>query len=265
MRECFAVRGAIMEEREQTIDLMDLLKVLQKNLFTIAIVTVLTAAIGFVLAKFVVPKQYTSQSLMYVENSTSKSEESAINVNDINAAQKLVNTCQILFTSDQTLGELNEAFGGAYSVAKLKSMVSVASVNNTEVMRISVVSGSPEESYQINLKLSEISKKEFNRVIKNGSIETVSEASYPNRHTYPSTLKFTAIGLMIGLVGSYFVFLVIEMLDTKVKPTDDLMEMYDIPVFAEILDFKVLNGTRYAEGSTAYKKAYKSYDSYGYK
>lgn len=254
-----------MEEQEQTIDIMDLLKILQKNIIMIMIVTVLTAAIGFLLAMFIVPKKYTSECLMYVENSSSKSEDSAININDINAAQKLVNTCQILFTSDQTLSELNEVLGGVYSVGQLKKMVSVSSVNNTEVLKISAVSGSPNESYEINIKLSELAKKEFNRVIKNGSIETVSAASYPNGHTFPSTLKFTAVGFLIGLAGSYFVFLVIDLLDTKVKPTDDLMEIYDIPVFAEILDFKALNGTRYAEGSKAYKKAYRSYDSYGYK
>ena len=149
-------------------------------------------------------------------------------------------------------------------VERLKKMVSVTSVNNTEVLKISVVSGRPEESYQINVKLSELSKKEFIRVIKNGSIEPVSMPSYPTEHTFPSVSKFTAAGLLTGLFGSCFVFLVIELLDIKVKPTDDLMELYDIPVFAEILDFKMINGSRYAEESGVYK-VYKNYDSYGYK
>ena len=250
-----------MEEKEQTIDLMELLRVLRKNILIISAVTVLTAVVGFVLAMFVVPKEYTAKTLMYVENSSSKADDSAININDINAAQKLVNTCQILFTSDYILGELSDSFDGVYSVGSLRNMVKVSSVNNTEVVKIEIRSCYPEDSYNLTLKLSELAKSEFMRVIKNGSIETVSAPSLPEYYTYPSVMKFTAVGFLIGLVGSYFVFLLIEMLDIKVKPTDDLSEIYDIPVFAEILDFKEMNGTRYADGSGAYK----GYDSYGYK
>ena len=249
-----------MDEQEQTIDLMELLKVLRKNLLVIVLVTMIAGLMGFVLARFIIPRKYTSETLMYVENSVSKSEESAININDINAAQKLVNTCQILFTSDYTLGELSKAFDGKYTVSQLMDMVTVSSVNNTEVLKISIVSGSPDESYQLNMKLSELAKSEFMRVIKNGSIETVSDPSYPLRHTFPSTMKFTLIGALLGLCGTYFVCLVIELMDIKVKPSDDLSEIYDIPVFAEILDFKITNGTRYA--ST--KDGYSGYDNYRY-
>ena len=250
-----------MEEQEQTIDLMDLLRVFRKIILMISVVTVLTAMAGFMLAKFVVPKKYTSETLMYVANSTSKAEDSAINVNDINAAQKLVNTCQILFTSDYILGELNDAFNGAYTVEKLKKMVTVSSANNTEVVKIEIQSGSPEESYALTVRLGELAKNEFMRVIRNGSIETVSALRFPESHTFPSATKFTAVGFLAGLFGSYFVYLLIDMMDIKIKPGDDLLENYDIPVFDEILDFKETNGTRYAEGSGVYK----GYDSYGYK
>ena len=249
-----------MEEQEQTIDLMELLKVFRKNLLAIILVTILAGAAGFCLAYFVIPKRYTAETLMYVENSAMKSEDSSININDINAAQKLVNTCQIIFTSDYILGELSNTFDGRYSLDELRKIVTVTAVNNTEVVKISIVTENPQESYDLTVRLAELAKSEFERVLENGSIKTISDPLYPEKHTYPSVLKFTAAAAVLGLFLSYFTFIIAEMLDIKIKPGDDLAAMYNIPVFAEILDFRITNGTRYADGSGAYK----GYDKYGY-
>lgn len=239
-----------MNEQEQTIDLRILFKVLTDHIIPIIISAAAAGIIGFVLATFVIDKQYTAEALLYVGNSTNKNEE-AININDISAAQKLVNTCQILFTSEYILDELSLELGGVYSSQELADMITVAPVNSTEVMKISVVTTGKQEAVTIASELVELSQSEFNRVIKNGSIEVVSAATLPESHTYPRVSVFTAIGLFLGLFGSYVIFLIYEMLDNKVKEDDDLARIYGIPVFAEIMDFE-----------SASRSGYK-YDNYG--
>ena len=227
-----------MDEQEQTIDLRDLLKVLKENIIVIILVTLACGIAGFALSNFVVEKRYVSEALLYVENSANKSDDSAININDITAAQKLVNTCQILFTSDKKLNQLSEELPDlGYSAAQYSKMITVSSVNNTEVLKIAVETNSPEKSKIIADKVVELSIDEYHRVIKNGSIEVVSEAILPKSHTFPSNTIFTAVGLLLGFFVTYFIFLLIELFDTKVKAEDDLAKRYDIPVFAEIMDF----------------------------
>ena len=220
---------------EQTIDLKVLLKVLTEHIIPIVISTVLAAVVGFFLAFSIIPKEYTSEALMYVENTASKTDESAIN--DINAAQKLVNTCQILFTSDYILGQLSEDIGGTYTIGELGEMITIQSVNSTEVLSITVVSKSPQVSKEIADKLVALSEVEFMRVIKTGSIEVVSAATLPKSHTFPSVPMFTVVALFIGFAGAYFICLIMEILDIRVKDDDDLAQIYGIPVFAEIVDF----------------------------
>ena len=222
---------------EQTIDLKVLLKVFTEHVIPIIISTVLAAVVGFFLAFSIIPKEYTSEALMYVENTAAKSDDSAININDINAAQKLVNTCQILFTSDYILGQLSEQTGSVYTISELKEMITIQSVNSTEVLSITVVSKSPAISKEIADKLVALSEIEFMRVIKTGSIEVVSAATLPKSHTFPSVPMFTAVAFLIGFAGSYFVCLIMEILDIRVKDDDDLAQIYGIPVFAEIVDF----------------------------
>ena len=248
-----------MEEKEQTIDLKVLLNVMLEHLIPIAAAAIAAAVIGLSLAAFIIPKQYTSEALLYVVNSTDKTEQSSININDINAAQKIVNTCQILFTSDYILKELENSFNGMYTAGQLKGMISIQSVNSTEILSISVKNNSPEQAAAIAEKLVELSKDEFMRVIKNGSIEVVSSPSVPHGATFPNVRTFTLIGFALGLVGSYAIFLIIELVDTKVKPSDDLSTMYNIPVFAEIVDFETADksGYKYKDYSSSTKKTEK--------
>ena len=85
------------------------------------------------------------------------------------------------------------------------------------------------------------------------SSETVSESTLPEKHTFSSALTFTAAGGLIGLVLTYGLFLVLELLDTNLKPDDDLTAMSDLPVFAEIIDFA---------GSSRSGYKYPNYDGY---
>ncbi len=238
-----------MNEQEETIDLRVLLKIFVSHMYTIIAITLVAAIIGFLLAYFVVPKRYTSEALMYVESSSSKSIDSTININDINAAQKLVNTCEILFTSEYVFGELSEHLNGRYTKEQLGKMVKIESVNNTEIFRISIISGNPTDSYDIANELITLATNEFRRVIKGGSIETVSMPTLPEKHTFPSAVTFTIVGGMIGFLIIYVFFLMLELLDTKLKPDDDLTAIYDLPVFAEILDFTATDksGHKYAD------------------
>lgn len=247
-----------LNEQEETIDLRVLLKVLTEHIIPIIIVTILAAGIGFSLAYFVIPKTYVSEAMMYVENTTSKQEDASININDITAAQKLVNTCQILFKSNYIFDALNDSFGNVYTKEQLDSMIKIESVNSTEVLKISVETKSPQESYDVANKLIELSVDEFERVLEGGSIKTVSAPTFPDKHNFPSATQFTIIAALIGMAGTYFIYLIIEMLDTKLKPSDDIAQMYELPVFAEILDFETA-------GKSGYKYSkYGGYGKYGY-
>lgn len=250
-----------MSEQEQTIDLRILLRVFIEHIIVIVVAGVVAAAIGFSVATFLVPKRYTSTAMMYVENTGSKQESDTLSVSDINAAQKLVNTCQILFKSPDVLKNISEQFSGAYSSGQLDKMIKIEAVNNTEVLRITVESDSGNSANEVCNAMVESSTREFKRVIKGGSIETVSLPTMPKTHTYPSATKFAIIGGAAGVLVFYLFFLIKELLDTKVKPDDDLTLMYDIPVFAEILDFEMAGRGGYKYSKYGYGK-YSSYSSY---
>lgn len=232
---------------ELNLDLKSLWNIFANHFKPILIVTLLTTVMAFVFSAYIIPKQYVSTALLYVENKQNTTD--TVNINDISAAQKLVTTCQILFKSTSILQSVADELHLDYTTDELKDMITVASVNSTEVMKIETMSPDPVESAEITNKLVELSQEEFNRVIRSGSIEIVEYANPDFRPAAPSVIKFIAIGFMAGLILTYGIFFLVDILDVRVKTDDDLYDIYKIPVFAEILDFDAV-----AKGEARYGK-----------
>ena len=66
----------------------------------------------------------------------------------------------------------------------------------------------------------------------------------PSSPSSPNRSRYVLIGLLVGLVLSLVISFLIEIIDTTIKPGDDLYKMYDIPVFAEIVDFEAEGGAK---------------------
>ncbi len=241
----------MIDDTEVTIDLRLLWKCFVKNLTAIAVTAIICTVAGFCLSSFVIPKKYEASSLLYVESTKSRGE--TLNINDITAAQKTAATCQIIFQSNRMLSAVIFELDLPYSKSELADMISVTPLNNTEVIEISAVCSNPKMASDIVNVLSDLSKDEFKRVVKQGSIEVVEYAKPAQTHFFPNILLFTVGGFVAGAVAMYVIALLRQMFSITVTPDDDLATIYEVPVFAEIADF---------EASAEEKSAYSAYSSY---
>ncbi len=226
-------------ENEEVIDLGYLFKILKKHLLFIILVGLVCGAAAFVLSEFVMTKKYESKALLYVENSQKTSE--SVNINDINAAQKLVNTCQIIFKSSTMMDNLIANLDLPYTKEELDKMITAQSVNSTEVMQLSVESTSPQEAEKVVNELVRLANIEFLRVIKSGSLEVIDYGEIDTRPSFPNVTLITAVGLIIDVV---------------VKHDDNLAKLYGIPVFAEITDFLSASESKYGYSKYGYGYGY---------
>lgn len=238
---------------EDTLDLGYLFGVLKKHLLFVVLIGIIAAAAGFSVSNFLIPKKYESRALLYIENNQQTSE--AVNINDINAAQKLVNTCQIIFKSYTVMDSLIANLDLPYTKEELDDMITASSVNGTEVMELVVECGDPIEAQTIVNELVTLSTDEFIRVVKSGSVEVIDLGEVNTDPSYPNVLIITAVCLIMGVAVSYIIVLIKEMFDVAVKPDDNIAQIYNVPVFAEIVDFDNPVGGKYGK---------KYGDQYGY-
>lgn len=222
---------------EQELDLKIVWHMFVKHIKFISVITVAVTIIAFLVSYFVISPKYTSEALLYVENKQNSTDN--LNINDITAAQKLVNTCSILFTSDSMLDKLKAELELNYSMNALSKMITVESVNSSEILKITVITENTAESEKIASKLVELSQSEFLRVVKSGTIEVVSNPMTSSTPTSPNIPLYTAIGLILGFIGACAIVILRELFNVTVNEDDDLYKIYNVPVFAEIMDFQV--------------------------
>lgn len=229
---------------ENTIDLKVIFTALLSHLKFIILVTLIFTIGAFCITKFFITDKYTATAQIYVDPRNNTTESTDLNYQDLTAAEKLVNTCQILFTGDRMVGyvadDLKNKYGVEdFSVSQLKSMISVeAASTGTSVMNIKVVSEDAQTSAIIANIVLDRADEVYQDIVEGGAVKTVNNATVPESPSSPNTMKNVILGFALGFVFSCGIIVVLELIDTKIKPTDDLEQMYGIPLFAEILDFE---------------------------
>ncbi len=229
------------ENEEKTIDLKMLLLGLLDRIWLILFVSVICAAAIGIFTKIGIDKKYTSTAQMFVQNKDVEVQNnSAISSSDVAASASLVQVCQRVFTSDSMIAKLQEALMGAgylFKNEEIVEMINITSPDNNQVMVVNVVSESPEISQIVAKALVDNADGVYREIVKVGSVQMISAATFPEEPSSPNLKKNILLGFMAGFVLICAIIVIIDICDTKIKPTDNLMDMYGSPLIAEIMDF----------------------------
>lgn len=248
-------------EKTIELDIGKIFQVLWKNIIWIIGSLLIGAIALFVVSKFIISPKYTSSVSLYVNNNSEAASGTPININDINASQKLVNTYIVILGHETVMqqvadklmeefadSELEEYIGlsevngrRVLQPAALQKVVSMQSVNNTEVLKIEAETKNAMFSARICNLIAEAAPEVLQRVIKAGSVEVIGEAKPVFVKSSPSVRNYTLIGALIGLVAAVAIVLIRYLLDNTVKGEEDIKARLNVPVLGEIPDFE-LNG-----------------------
>ena len=195
---------------------------------------------AFLYVSFFVTPIYSTTALILVQSEasfTTGSTSSNLNaeevkVNSITSSIELANTCAVLFTE---VPEMKSIISGA--------SVSIKPVEDSYFLRITASSPDPNTAANIANRVAQAAPSVFQTYFGDaGKVDTVDEASIPSRPSSPNKTKYVLIGFLAGLIISLVISFLLEIIDTTIKPGDDLYKIYDVPVFAEIIDFEVEGG-----------------------
>lgn len=231
---------------KKQITIGDLLKIFLQHIKLIIIVTLLGALLAFLYVTYMVTPMYSTSALILVQNGTSfESDISSsnttttvngekVNMNDISSSQMLANTCSTLFTVDP---DMKSIISGA--------TITISVVEDSYFLRISSTSSDPHTAANIANLVANTAPQVFKKYFGDaGKVDTVEEAGVPSAPSSPDRMRYVLVGALIGLALSLAVSFMLEIIDTTIKPGDDLYKQYNIPVFAEIVDFESEGGSK---------------------
>lgn len=223
--------------------LNDILRMFLAHIKLIVIMAIVGAVVAYGYVEILVDEQYSTKALLLVQNNSGSIENSAtannniddqrVNTKDIDDSVMLANTCTILFTTDPDMTEL---FSGCN--------VSIMPIEESYFLEIVVTSTDPDRSANVANQVANKAPEVFDKYFNAGKVDTVYEATIPSSPSSPNVKQYVIMGFLVGLVMALGIAFFIEIVDTTIKPDDDLYAMYDIPVFAEIVDFEVEGGAK---------------------
>ena len=218
---------------KEDIKLMDLVDMLMRRWWIMLVSMAIIAVVAFIFTEVFITPTYSSEGALYV-NATPEQRDQTITQSTINASQSLVSTYAEILNRRTFLESVASDVGDKYSVKKLKSMITISSANDTEIMEITVLSDNPDDSYQIAHSILMRAPDELMRVVEAGSVKLLDDAKRNEIAVSPNLRQNTLIGALIGiLLGALIIFL-LEFVDTRIKYSEDIITKYDEPILGEI-------------------------------
>lgn len=238
----------------EEIDLKEVAKTFWNKKVHVIIIVAIFITIGSIYTfNFVTPK-YTAKTTLILSSINSKRAVSAdteytdtsVIDKDITLNSKLVSTYSELIKSKNILSKVRTTLDIAMDENELKKLITVDTVEDTELIRISVENESNELACYIANEVADVFKEQIKVYYDIENVQIVDRAEI---ETEPSNIhhkRDIAIFGLLGVVVAVGYVLILNMLDTTIKSIEDVENVTQLPVLAKFPTFDTFgkNNTR---------------------
>ena len=221
------------EQNMMQIDVFQLLKILWKRKFLIALVAIVTGVVAFAYSSFIVKPEYTSTTRIYVVN-RNQGDKPGLTNQDLQAGSYLVKDYREIILSQDVLEKVATDLKLDLPSKGLASKIKVTVPADTRIVSISVTDRAPEEASRIANSLREVAAQKIISVTRVSDVTTLEEARPATSPSSPNIRRNTMIGLLAGAVVMIVTVLLIELLDTRVKRPEDVEDVMQIALLGVV-------------------------------
>lgn len=222
----------------EEIDLKELFEIFWHKKVQIILIILIFMVIGVIYSVGFVTPMYSSSTTLVLAGTASSTEEQSqntITTADLTINSKLVATYSELVKSNNILGQVISNLGINIDAGQLRKNVQVTSVEDTELIEITVSNENPEYAAKIANEIAKVFEERIAKEIYNiNNVHIVDEATVSTNPSNVNHVKDIVIFAFIGAVVAVMYVLIANMLDTTVKTQEDIEKSIKIPVLASI-------------------------------
>lgn len=227
------------ENKEITIDVFQLFKVLWKKKIAIILTAIVAAVLAFGVSSFVLTPEYSSTTRIYVVN-RNQSEKVGLTNQDLQAGTYLVKDYKEIILSQDVLEKVISNLKLEKTVKELSKKIQVTVPVDTRIVSITVKNAKPEEASRIANALREVAAEKIISVTRVSDVTTLEEARPALSPSSPNIRRNTLLAFLAGGAVMVVSVLLLELLDDRVKRPEDVEEVMQIALLGIVPDLNKL-------------------------
>ena len=216
-------------EDEETIDLMELARLLWAHAVQIVAAAVAAALICLLVCMFALTPKYQASINMIVN--TRQDNSSTFTSDNFNSAKNLISTYAVIIKGNTVLNEVIDKLDLDMTYTELYKMVDVADVDSTQIMQITVTDTDAERAGEIAQTIADIVPDVLVEKVEAGSCKAVSID--PNK-VFPQTKKYVVLAGLLGAVVVCGVLVLAHLLHDTIVDDEDVQKKLGLPVLGLI-------------------------------
>ena len=219
-------------EDEETIDLMELARLLWAHAVQIVAAAVAAALICLLVCMFALTPKYQTSINMIVN--TRQDTTTTFTSDNFNSAKNLISTYAVIIKGNTVLNEVIDELDLDMTYAELYDMVDVASVDDTQIMKVTVTDTDVKRAGEIVETIADIVPDVLVEKVEAGSCKTVSDVAINPNKVFPQTKKYVVMAGLLGAVVVCAILVLAHLLHDTVVDDEDVQKKLGLPVLGLI-------------------------------
>lgn len=230
------------------IDLQKLLLAYLQKWWLIVLCAVLVGA-GMLLytIRYVTPL-YRASVTIYVNNTRADYQADSVSSSNLSTAQRLVKTYTNIIESDTVLEKVAEEGNLNCSAAYLRSIMSAAQKDGTEIFQVFITHSDPEKAAMIANTIADVAPGQIEEFVEGSSTKIIDYAKVPTSRYSPNYEKSAALGAVVGAVIAVIYVTIRFLLDVRLRTPEDLEQIFEFPVLGQIPMFSAPDAKKHGYG-----------------
>ena len=218
----------------EELDLKELFGIFWKRKLQIILIILIFIVLGVIYTVAFTTPMYSSSTSLVLASSNSNQKTNPITATDITVNSKLVSTYSELVKSKNVLSQVKENLNIDINEDSLRNNVTVSSVKDTELIKITVTTKEPNYSAKIANEIAKVFTEKVKEFYNIDNVQVVDQAEVSNVPSNINHKKDVIIFAFIGVAVAVVYVLIANMLDTTIKTAEDIEKEFKLPVVASI-------------------------------
>lgn len=228
-----------MNTKENTsieIDVLALFMSLWSKKFRIIFISLIFGVAAFFGSIFLISPKYTATTRIYVVNQNNQNSQSNLTAQDLQAGTYLVSDYKEIITSREVITDVIVKNNLKMSVEELTKSLSVSIPSDTRVISISVIEANPKTATKLANSIRKVAAEKIKDVTKVQDVTTLEKAEVPDSPSSPNIKRNALIGFVLGGFLAVVTILLVELLDDRVKSSDDVEDVLGMTLLGVVPD-----------------------------